>query len=233
MSFCWSGELTVGLVAVPLYLMPAARPEHVSLNQLHSKCHQRLRQPMYCARCDEFVKSSDVEKAFEYSPGQYSMLTQEDVRAALPPSAQRIEIRSFIPERDLDPRYFDSCYLASTNADGLPDYESVWTALHAAVFPPFTSLCGMGKITLHNRESLAILRAAFDGLILQTLFYESEVRLSPYIDQVASGIRNSARPNPYLLELISNLRGRFTAEGQDGAACAIRNLVQYKEKNKT
>ena len=79
MAASWKGFLTFGMISIPIELSPAARSERISFNQLHSVCHSRLKQPLYCPTCEKFVERSEIEKGYEYEKDQYLLFKQEEL----------------------------------------------------------------------------------------------------------------------------------------------------------
>lgn len=206
-NYSWSGQLTFGLNAIPFYLSPAARTERVSFKSLHSKCLERLRQPFFCERCNQVVERKDVVKALEHEKGQYLIMSPQQIADAQPESARTIEIERFVALDDIDPVYFDAAYNASTDEEHRGSYASLIHVLFDR------GVVGIGKITMHNRESLAAIRARRTGLMVHTLFWESEIRNLVYPELFALLLT----PIPAtLIDLVRNLTGSFYGINKSG-----------------
>jgi DNA end-binding protein Ku len=80
----WKGSITFGLVSIPIPLYAAARPRRIALHQLHSKCHTRLKQPLFCPICNRNAERSEVVKGYEYEKGQYVLIEPEEVKKITP-----------------------------------------------------------------------------------------------------------------------------------------------------
>lgn len=170
MAVTWKGFLTFGMISIPIELSPAARSERISFNQLHSVCHSRLKQPLYCPTCDKTVDRSEVEKGYEYEKDQYLLFKQEELDEIEPESAQTMEILSFVKAGEIDPIYFDSSYYAKPAEAGVRAYNLLLDAMRK------TDYAGVAKVTMHNRENIVIIRARENGLALHTMFYSNEIR---------------------------------------------------------
>ena len=116
----WKGYITFGLVSIPVSLTPAARTERISFNQLHSVCHNRLKQPLFCPHCDRLVDRSEVEKGYEYEKDQYLLFSQAELKNIEPESARSMTILEFVKLEEIDPVYFDACYYAAPKEAGHP-----------------------------------------------------------------------------------------------------------------
>jgi DNA end-binding protein Ku len=166
----WKGFLTFGMISIPIELSPAARTERISFNQLHSVCHTRLKQPLFCPTCDKFVERSEVQKGYEYEKDQYLLFDQKEIDEIEPESAETMEILSFVKAAEIDPVYFDSSYYAKPAEAGVRAYNLLLDAMRK------TGYAGIAKVTMHNRENIVIIRARENGLTLHTMFYNNEIR---------------------------------------------------------
>jgi DNA end-binding protein Ku len=168
----WKGFLTFGMISIPIELSPAARTERISFNQLHSVCHTRLKQPLFCPTCDKFVERSEVQKGYEYEKDQYLLFDQKEIDEIEPESAETMEILSFVKAAEIDPVYFDSSYYAKPAEAGVRAYNLLLDAMRK------TGYAGIAKVTMHNRENIVIIRARENGLTLHTMFYNNEIRVA-------------------------------------------------------
>ena len=96
-SSTWKGALSSGLLTIPIRL--SARSERTYLHQLHSKCHTRLKQPLFCPTCNRIVSRDEVIKGYEYEEGQYVLVDKEDLQEITPKSGRIMEILALVKER--------------------------------------------------------------------------------------------------------------------------------------
>ncbi len=166
----WKGYLTFGLISIPMRLSPAARTERISFNQLHTVCHTRLKQPLFCPTCDRMVERSEVEKGYEYEKGQYLLFTQQELDEVEPDTARTMDILEFVKLDEIDPVYFDASYYVTPEDAGEKAYHLLTEAMEKSGY------AGIAKITMHNRENIVIIRPRERGLTLHTMFYSNEIR---------------------------------------------------------
>ena len=91
-SATWRGSLSFGLLTIPIRMYPAARRQRTYLHQLHSKCHTRLKQPLFCPTCNRIVNRDEVVKGYEFEEGQYVLVDKEDLKKITPKSGKIMEI---------------------------------------------------------------------------------------------------------------------------------------------
>jgi DNA end-binding protein Ku len=169
-STIWKGHITFGLISLPVRLVAAARSEIVSFNQLHKTDNSRVKQVLYCQAEDKPVPRSELVKGYEYEPGKYVILEDEDIKKIQPKTAKVMEILEFVKADEVDPVYFESSYYLHPEEAGERAYTVLFEALKR------TGQAGLAKITMHNREHVVILRPGKSGLLLHTMYYQDEVR---------------------------------------------------------
>src|SRR5271165_409981 len=148
----WKGHLTFGLVSIPIRLFSAARTERISLNQLHSTCHTRIRMPLFCPTHNQIVDRSEIVKGYEYEKDQYVLFSEEELDKIEPPSAHTMEIIEFVKLDEMDPIYLDSSYYITPEDAGLKAYTLLMKAMQE------TGYGAVAKLTMHQREHIVIIR---------------------------------------------------------------------------
>ena len=87
-SSVWKGQLTFGLVSMPVRLMTAARSETISFNQLHKTDGSRIKQVIYCQAEDKPIPRTEIVKGYEYEKDHYVVIDDEDIKKVAPKTAQ-------------------------------------------------------------------------------------------------------------------------------------------------
>jgi DNA end-binding protein Ku len=217
----WKGFLSFGLVSIPIRLSPAARTERISFNQIHSVCHTRLKQPLFCAHCNRMVERSEVEKGYEVEKDQYLLFTEDEIKNVEPESARNMEILEFVKIDEIDPLYFDSSYYVAPEESGEKAYHLLLEAMKKSGY------AGIAKATMHGREHIVIVRPHSNGMTLHTMFYSNEIRQAdtsaPPKGEIKEPERNLA------LQLIQSLAAPFQPEKyQDAYQQGLRELIDAK-----
>jgi DNA end-binding protein Ku len=125
----WKGYITFGLISIPVRLYAAARGERISFNQLHSVCHSRLKQPLFCPVCNRQVERSEIVKGYEYEKDQYVLFDDKELDKIEPPTAKVMEILEFVKVDEIDPLYFDASYYVSPEDAGVKAYTLLMQAM--------------------------------------------------------------------------------------------------------
>src|ERR671928_1375670 len=167
----WKGAITFGMISIPVKLFGATESKDLAFNTLHRECKSRLKQKRWCPVHDREVFQDEVVRAFEYSKDQYVEIEDSDLEALPVPSKHTIELTSFVKQAEIDPVYFERTYYLEPEQVGAKPYALLLRALKTK------RVSAVAKIALRNKESLCILRAADNNvLMLETLYYPDEIR---------------------------------------------------------
>jgi len=159
------------MISIPVKLFGATESKDLAFNNLHKECKSRLKQKRWCPVDDREVFMDEIVKAYEYSKDSYVEITDEDLEALPVPSKHTIELTSFVQQVEIDPVYFERTYYLEPEQIGAKPYALLLRALKTK------QVSAVAKIALRNRESLCVIRASDnDVLMLETLFYSDEVR---------------------------------------------------------
>jgi DNA end-binding protein Ku len=222
----WKGFLTFGMISIPIELSPAARTERISFNQIHSVCHSRLKQPLYCPTCEKFVDRSEIEKGYEYEKDQYLLFTKEELDEIEPESANTMEILSFVKAEEIDPVYFDASYYAKPADAGVRAYHLLLDAMRK------TGYAGVAQVTMHGRENIVIIRARDNGLTLHTMFYNNEIRAISDAS-VPQKAEVKEAESKLAMQLIESLAAPFDpSQYSDTYQQALEKLIEAKAHGK-
>jgi len=223
-AIVWKGYLSFGLVTFPVRLFSAARPDHVRFHMLHRKDLSRIKEVWYCAKEDKPVEPSDIVKGYEISKGDYVVVEDEELKKIAPPTATTMEISQFVREDEVDPIYFENSYYLGPDETVSKPYQVFHQALSESRYG------ALGKVTMHNREHVVLVRAARTGLLLHTLFYPNELRAANQ-PAIRPGKKASSKELSLAKSLIQHLAGPFEpAKFHDTYREAVEHLIEQKRK---
>src|SRR5262245_4156672 len=92
----WSGSLSFGLVNIPVKLFSAVSHKEVRFHMLHQADGARIQQKRVCSLDGEEVPYEQVVKGYEITPGQYVVVTPEELEAFDPKTSRTIDIQDFV-----------------------------------------------------------------------------------------------------------------------------------------
>ncbi len=222
----WKGYLRLALVSIPVRLVSAERAgTEIKFHQVDRVSKQRIRYVKSAPGRGEVAKE-DIATAYEFEPGNYVFLEEDELQALKLPSRHTIELIQFVDGAQIDPLYFDRPYYL------LPDGEIAeegYRVLRDALYE--SRKLGIGQLTLRGRENLVALfpDAKDRGLIVQTLRYEAELKDA---GDIFSGLLQQ-KPRPDMVQMAEDLiRARSEAfdpkKFKNHYAQALRELVGAK-----
>jgi DNA end-binding protein Ku len=172
-----SGTISFGLVSIPVRLYTAAASGNVSFNQLHGPCGSRIRQQTFCPRCNRTVERSELVRGYEFAKDQYVQVKDEELKALEGEASRIIDIVEFVPLDQVDPIYFEKTYYLGPDKGGEKPYRLLADAMDKA------GQVALAKYVMRGKESLVLIRAAQNGLMLHTMYFADEVRSFDEVDK--------------------------------------------------
>jgi DNA end-binding protein Ku len=223
----WKGSIVLSFVSIPVTLFAAARSERTYLHQLHTVCHTRLRQPLFCPTCERFVKRDEVIKGYEVDEGQYVLVEGEEIKKLAAKSSRMLEVLAFTKLNQIDPIFFDASYFCVPDETGKKPYQLLVKALED------TQSIGLGRLTMHQRDYTVFLRAYQHGLLLHTMYFANEIRRVPEFGALEAA--NLKQQEIKLTEqLIATMKQPFKpAQYHDEFQDRLRKLVEAKRRGQT
>lgn len=170
MRAIWSGAISFGLVNIPIKLYSATEERGLNFDMLHKKDLSPIRYVRVCRLDGKEVPYEDIVKGYEYQPGDYVVLADEDFKKANLRKTKTIDIQEFVDMDDIDPVYYTKPYYLEPEKGA----EKAYAVLREALYK--SGKVAIAKFVLRNREHLAALDVQDDILILNQLRFDSEVR---------------------------------------------------------
>ncbi len=200
----WKGTLSFGLVTIPVGLYTATEDKSPHFNQLRKSDHSRIGYKRVAKADDEEVAYDDIVKGYEYEKDRYVVFEPEELDALKPKSSRVIDIEEFVPLEEIDPIYFDKPYYLAPEETGAKAYGLLAKAMEES---KRVAIC---RITMRDKEHLAVLRMVDGLLVMSTMLWPDEVREFSLSDV---GIDEVPEPREQevqmALTLIENYTGQF------------------------
>src|SRR6516162_6809893 len=174
-----TGNISFGLVSIPVKLFSATRSRSVSFNLLHAKDLSRIQQKIYCPADDAIIERSELVRGFEFEKGRYVTFTDDELKRLEARNEHAIEITEFLPLERVDPVYFEESYYLGSESNAAKAYRLLADAMSQS------GRVALGRYTMRGKENLVLIRPFGKGLMLHTVYYSDEVRPAD-IDQAES-----------------------------------------------
>ncbi|MDM0078496.1 Ku protein [Variovorax sp. J2P1-59] len=197
-------SLSFGLVSIPVKLYSATESSETIRFNLLTKDGSRVKQ-QYVSEKDmkTVVPRSEMIKGYEFEKDQYVLFQPEELKALEEDASHVIDIVAFIPEKEVDPLYYDKAYFLAPDKRGGKPYSLLRAAMRES------GRCALAKWAWKGKQYVVQVRAAEDGLVLQQLLYANEVRSLEDLDIELT------EPTPAELKLALQLIDQISQDSYD------------------
>lgn len=227
MAAIWRGNITFGLVNIPVELKSAVRSENISFRMLHQEDLSPIRYERVCAEDGQAVPWDEIVKGYEYEKGKFVVMTEDDFKAAAVEQSKTIDVVDFVKEEEIDPRFFDTPYFLIATKGGDKAYALLREAMRS------TGSIGVGKVIIRQKQHLASIKVVGDALVLELMRFAHEL-----VDPTEYGFpsQDGLRPQEVDMakQLIANLAEPFEPEKYtDEYRENLLRIIRAKMKGKT
>jgi DNA end-binding protein Ku len=173
--------LSFGLVSIPVKLYSATdSAAGVGFNLLTPE-GGRVKQQYISEATGEVVARADMKKGYEFEKGQFVVFAPDELKALEEGATHVVEVVSFVPEKSVDPLFYDKAYFIAPDKRGGKPYSLLQQAMRES------ERCALAKWSYKGKTRIVQIRPAEDGMVFQQLLFADEVHaLSDlHIEQVA------------------------------------------------
>ena len=221
----WKGAIQFGLVTIPVKLYLATESKGISFNMLHRSDLSRIQMKVWCPVEDEQISRSDTVKGFEYAPGEYVVVTDEDLERVPLKTVRAIEIEQFTKaeREDVAVRFVKSAYYLEPDKIGRKAFNLLKSVLAEK---GLTAIC---KVVIKDREALAALDPFGDTMLLTTLHWPDEIRSTSELDLGEESYVFKPAELAMARQLVSAMTGEFDpAQYKDEYREALEAVIEAK-----
>jgi len=166
----WKGAISFGLVHIPVELHKAVESHDLDLTMLDKRDFSPIGFKRYNKGSGKEVTWDNIVKGYEYSDGEYVVLSDEDLRLANPKATQTIDILAFVDADSVPLTYYETPYYLSPGRGG----DKVYALLRETLLK--AGRIAIATVVIRTRQHLCALVAAGDSIIMNTLRYATEIR---------------------------------------------------------
>src|SRR5678815_4130417 len=168
----WKGYLKLSLVTCPVALYPASsQSEKTRFHQINRKTGNRLHQQMVDEKTGRVVEGDNKGRGYELNRGRYVEIEPKELEAVEVESTRAIDIDKFVPEDEIDKRYYERpYYIVPDDKSG----EEAFAVIRDAMKDK--ERVALARIVFANREHILAVEPWGKGMLGTTLRYDYEVR---------------------------------------------------------
>ncbi|MFL6675253.1 MAG: Ku protein [Massilia sp.] len=182
----WKGAISFGLVHIPVEMYPAVSDKGLDLTMLDRRDFSPVGFKRYNKGNGKEVTWDDIVKGYEYTSGEYVVLSEEDLRRANPEATGTIDIAAFVDADQVPLLYYDQPYYLAPGKGG----DKVYALLRETLKE--TGKIGIARVVIRVKQHLAALVCVGDTIVLNTLRYADEIRDAGELKIPAPDAKNAA-----------------------------------------
>jgi DNA end-binding protein Ku len=118
MRAIWKGHIRFSLVTIPIRVYNAIDSgQTLSFNLLSKEGHNPVSYEKKDKVTGQPLKTEDIVKGYQYEPGQYVIVNDEDFDKVRLKSTKVIEIEGFVSSEEVHPTLFDAPYFIGPDGE--------------------------------------------------------------------------------------------------------------------
>lgn len=181
----WSGDISFGLVTIPVEIHPAEEPRGLAFHLLDKRTMSPVRQERVNAESGKPVAWEDIVKGYELEPGTWVVVTDEDLAAANVKATRTIDIIGMIHPAEVPIRYLSRpYYLTPASSAARKAYAILRETLVAS------SYAGLAYVVIRTRQHAALVLPEGEALVLEIIRYPYELRGTDDLDLPSADVKS-------------------------------------------
>lgn len=172
MRAIWKGHIRFSLVTIPVRIYNAIDAgQSIGFNLLSREGHNPVGYEKRDKVTGQVLRPEDIVRGYQYEPGQFVIIEQEDIDKVKLKSTRVIEIEGFVASEEVHPTLFESAYYIGPDGEvAAKTYDLLCATLKES------GRVGVGRVVLRDRETVVLISPQKEGMILYRLRYPNEVR---------------------------------------------------------
>jgi DNA end-binding protein Ku len=225
----WSGTISFGLVSIPIELYPCTQDKDVHFHLVTPDGKSRVKRQLVVEGTDRTIDFGDTVRGYEIAPGQYVVVTPEELQELQPESGSTVDLDHFVDRAEVDPVFFERSYYAVPKKGS----DKAYWLLHRALRE--SGKVGIGEFIMREKEHVAAIRAGEEVIVLDTLYFEDEIRKPEDVGAPAppSAARVGGKELSVAVELIEKLTDKFRpGQYRDDYRREVLEMIKKKAKGR-
>ncbi|MBL7848912.1 MAG: Ku protein [Cyclobacteriaceae bacterium] len=225
MRAIWKGHIRFSLVTIPIRVYSAIdSAQTLSFNLLSKDGHNPVSYEKKDKVTGQVLRQEDIVKGFQYEPGQYVIIEDEDFNKVRLKSTKVIDLEGFVKATEVHPTLFDTPYFIGPDGDvAAKTYALLCKTLKES------GKVGVGRVVLRDRETVVLLTPEKNGILLYKLRYPNEVKSIGEVPQLLEDVKVDKEQIKMAKMLVDSMTKQFVdIPMKDNYQDALRSMIQAK-----
>lgn len=226
MKAIWKGNISFGLVSIPIRLFSGSVTHRIDLDMIRKKDKCEIQYVRVCKKDGKEVPWDDIAKGYKKEDGDYIIIDEKDFAKALPEKTQRIDIFEFVLEDDIPSQYLEKPYIVEPAKEARKTYVLLREALKKS------GKAGLAKYVIRSTEHLGILKVEGDAILLIQMRFDQDLR-DPAEANIPGAMKLEKKELDMALSIVDGMTGEFEPEKyKDTYKDELLKIIRKKEKEK-
>jgi DNA end-binding protein Ku len=224
MRAIWKGHIQFSLVNIPVRIYNAIDTgQTISFNLLTKEGHNPVSYEKKDKVTGKPLKGEEIVKGYQYEPGQFVIVEEEDLAKVRLKSTKVIEIEGFVKTEEVHPTLYESPYFIGPDGDvAAKTYGLLMHTLKES------GKIGVGKVVLRDRETPVLITPHEGGILMYRLRYPEEVRSMKEVPQLLE-VKADKDQLKLAKTLVDSMTTKFAnIEMKDHYFDALKSLIDAK-----
>ncbi|ADL68260.1 Ku protein [Thermoanaerobacterium thermosaccharolyticum DSM 571] len=209
MRSMWKGAISFGLVSIPIKLYAATEDNSVHFRQLHKDCKSPIKYEKICPVCNRQVSDEEIVRGYEYEPGKFVIIDEEDLERIPKSTVKTIDILDFTDLNKIDPIYFDKTYYIAPDEIGAKPYVLLRDSMKKL------NRVAVARVVIRSKQDLACIRVYNDNyMVLETMHFPDEIRSTNELPPIRN-VDLHENEVKMAIKLVDTLTSDFSPEKYD------------------
>lgn len=225
MRAIWKGHIRFSLVTIPIRVYNAIdSAQTLSFNLLSKDGHNPVAYEKKDKVTGQTLRQEDIVKGYQYEPGQFVIIEEDDFSKVRLKSTKVIDIEGFVKSTEVHPTLFDSPYYIGPDGDvAAKTYALLCKTLKES------GKVGVGRVVLRDRETVVLLTPEQNGIVLYKLRYPSEVKRIGEVPQLIENVKVDKEQIKMAKMLVDSMSKQFVdIEMKDHYQDALKSVIKAK-----
>jgi DNA end-binding protein Ku len=228
MRAIWKGHIQFSLVTIPVRIYNAIDSgQTISFNLLSREGHNPVSYEKKDKVTGKPLQTEEIVKGYQYEPGQYVIVEQQDLDKVKLKSTKVIEIEGFVKSDEVHPTLLEAPYFIGPDGDmAAKTYGLLSETLRES------GKIGVGKVVLRDRETPVLLTPNEGGILMYRLRYPNEVRSMREVPQMLE-VKVDKEQLKLAKTLVDSMTTKFAnIEMKDHYYDALKDIIDAKVAGK-
>lgn len=180
----WKGEISFGLVSIPVSLYSIEEQDELKFHLLDKKTKSRVHYQRISEKTGKEVPWDQVVKGFEFEKDRYIVVDEKKFEKASPDLFKAINIEEFVDFREIDSLYLMKPYYLIPESKNKKAYVLLREALKK------TNKAGVAKVIIRTKESICLILPHRHALLLYLIHFKDEIREEKEMDVPKEDFKN-------------------------------------------